>query len=122
MSVDYYYCEKCGESVYSEYQGHCGKCHKGLCTNCLINDTIQSRYAYDYYVLYDGSDEQIKKYSIKPDEYEIGDKIDDSGIDSKYCPYCSGDAYTDSDLLDIALKFMGITKDKIIELYKESNK
>lgn len=119
MGVDYYYCEKCGESVYSEYQGHCNKCHKGLCTNCLVNDTIKSRYTYDYSVLYDGSEEQIKKFRIKEGEYKLGDKIDDSGIDSKYCPFCSGNAYTDSDLLYTALRLLKMNKDEIINVFKQ---
>lgn len=123
MSVDFYSCDHCEESIYEEYVGHCSECGHSLCTNCLINDDINSRYAYDYGVKFDGSKEQKEKYgvySIDEDKYgyKIGDILDDVGIDSKYCPFCSGGEIHNDELLNFALNLLNRTKDELKEMYK----
>ena len=49
--------------------------------------------------------------------YEIGDPLDDVGIDSKYCPFCNGNKVSDNDLLYYALKIIGKTKDELREQF-----
>jgi hypothetical protein len=109
MSVDYYQCDKCEESVYSEEKGECGGytrgCGKTLCTSCLVNDDLDERYAYYYGIKFDASQEQMEEFKIKDiNSYKLGDIIDDSGIDPKYCPYCSGKEVHDDDVLNFLLK------------------
>lgn len=127
MSVDFYSCDCCGESRYEEYVGQCSKCGHSLCTSCLINNDIDSRYAYEYNVKFDGSQEQKEYYGIysKEDDeygYDIGEIIDDVGIDSKYCPFCSGDEIHNDDLLEFALKLLNTDRDVLIVRYKDANK
>lgn len=124
MSVDYYSCDCCRESVYEEYVGHCSECGHSLCTDCLINNNIKSNYACDYKVKFDGTKEQKEKYGIESIEedpkygYKIGEAIDDVGIDSKYCPFCSGEEIHNDDLLNFALIKLKISKDELINEYK----
>jgi hypothetical protein len=118
MSVDYYTCDCCGESIYEEYIGTCNKCGHRLCTDCLVNDDIRSSYAYDYGVKYDGTEEQRKEFGIdNPSDYKIGDIIDAAGINSKYCPYCNGKKIADSDLLEYLIKKYNLNKDDLKKEY-----
>lgn len=120
MSVDFYACLCCGESRYSEYVGHCTSCGKRICTNCVVNDDVESEYANDYGVVYDGSDEQKAEYELEDGWFEEGDIIDDTSIQPKYCPFCDGSEVDDSDLLEFALKQLGKTKDELIQTYLET--
>ena len=122
MSVDFYECDCCEESRYEEYVGRCSKCGHSLCTNCLINNDIDSPYAHDYQVECDGTPEQREEYDFDEGDYEIGDVIDDSGIDSTYCPFCSGTEIHNDELLKFALSKLGIDKDTLIEDYKKNIK
>lgn len=118
MSVDFKHCESCGESRYEESVGYCEKCGNSLCVYCLINDDINSNCAYDYQVKFDGTKEQMDKYGFDESYgYEIGDSLDDVGIDSKYCPFCNGNKASDNDLLYYALKIIGKTKDELREQF-----
>ncbi len=120
MSVDLYECDCCEESRYDEYTGTCNKCGHRLCTDCLINNDIESNFAYDYEVKCDGTKEQAEEYGFKVGDYEIGDIIDDSGIDSKYCPFCSGGEVHDEDLLNYLLERYALSKEKVIQEYKDN--
>lgn len=125
MSVDYYTCKCCGESRYEEYVGSCSKCGKSIGTCCVVNDDIDSNYAYEYNVKFDGSKEQKEKYGIKSKEdseygYEIGDIIDDVGIDPKYCPFCNNKEIDNDDLLDYLLSKYNINKDDLVKEYIKS--
>ena len=101
MSVDFYSCKCCGDSVYEEFIASCIKCNNRLCTNCLINkDGKTSRYYYQYGYIFDPNNEELIKelvnegFELKDnngdDYYKEGDLIDDSAIIPKHCPYCSG--------------------------------
>jgi len=104
----------CGESLYEEYVGHCNKCHNSLCTHCLVNKDINVLYAHKYGYKFNSNDpELMRKYEnegytlYKPDGesyYKDGDIIDDSGIDSKYCPFCSGEKIDNDALLKHIIK------------------
>lgn len=118
MSVDFYECDCCEESRYEEYVGHCNKCGHSLCTYCLVDNDIESRYAYHYGVKCDGTPEQAEEYGFNVGDYEIDEIIDDTGIDSKYCPFCSGDEVHDEDLLKYLIKKYDIEKDDLIKEYK----
>jgi hypothetical protein len=123
MGVDYYHCEVCGESRYEEYVGNCNKCGNSLCTSCLINKDFNDRYAHHYGYKFDSlNPELMKKYqdegyclydSDGTPYYEDGEIISDSGIDSKYCPFCSGEK------IDEALLFKHIVKKYNIDINKE---
>lgn len=121
MSVEFYECDCCEESRYEEYVGHCSKCGHSLCSWCLIDkDGIDSRYANDYGVKCDGTKEQADEYGFDIGDYKVGDVIDDSGIDSKHCPFCSGNKVHDEDLLEYLLSRYGLSKDKVIQEYKDN--
>ena len=126
MSVDFYSCDSCGDSAYEEYVGHCSKCGHSLCTNCLINKgEIDSRFAGHYNVKFDGSEYQKEEYGAESKDdneygYEIGDIIDDTGIDSKYCPFCNGEEVHNDDLLEFAIWKLDVTKDQLTEEYHKS--
>lgn len=125
MSVNFYACDCCGESRYEEYVGECSKCGHRLCTACLINNDIDSRYAHNYGVKFDGSQEQKDLYGVESKEesqygYEIGDILDDVGIDSRYCPFCNGKKVHDDDLLDYLLSKLNITKEDLIKEYNQN--
>jgi len=103
MSVDFYGCESCGDSRYEEYVGACNGCHNSLCTNCLVDNDYEgkdSNYAHVYGYRFDSKNEVLMKryeeegFTLYQDDgtagYNEGDIIDDSGIDRKYCPFCSG--------------------------------
>ena len=52
--------------------------------------------------------------------YEDDDIIDDSGIDSKYCPYCSGSAYTEKDLLNFILNKFNMSEKELVKEFKKT--
>lgn len=113
MGVSYYACKCCGESRYEEYVGDCVGCGKSIGTCCVVNDDIESEYAYQYGERYDGSAEQKAEYDIGDDWEEkgwvtVGEVIDDSAIQPKYCPFCSGEEIAKEDVFDYLLKKLGI--------------
>lgn len=125
MSVDFKACDCCEESRYEEHVGRCSKCGHSLCTNCLINDDIDSSYAHDYGIRFDGSNEQKEEYGVESKEesdygYEIGEILDDVGIDSKYCPFCGGEEIHNDDLLGYLLSKLNIGKEDLIKEYNEN--
>ena len=122
MSVDYYSCNCCGKGVYEEYVGKCSKCGHSLCTNCLINDDINSSYAGNYSITCDGTKQQADEIGFDLDDYAIGETIEDSGIDSKYCPFCSGKEIHNDDLLEYLLNKFNLSKDVLIQEYNKLKK
>ena len=132
MSVSYYACRMCGTSVYEEYFGYCNNCNKGLCTDCLINNDLESEYSYEYGYRMDSQNiELMKKYEKEGYElykekgqphYKNGEIIDDSGIDSNFCPFCSGESYTDDDLLEYLLSTLKLNKEAVAKEFLESKK
>lgn len=122
MSVDFYSCDYCEDSIYKEYVGHCADCGHSICTNCLVNDDVNSRYEYDYRVKCDGTEEQAEEYGFELSDYKIGKVIEDSGIDPKYCPFCNGKKVHNDDLLEFILKKYKLNKDEEIKAYKKSKK
>jgi hypothetical protein len=130
MSVDFKACSKCGESLYDEFVGTCGGecgtkgCYQSLCTHCLVNDEkIDSSYAYEYGTRFDGTPEQIKELGLEGYSYKIGDLIDDTGIDPKYCPYCSGEEVHGDEILGFLLNLhKDLTKEDIKSMILEERK
>ncbi|HBJ1650879.1 TPA: hypothetical protein LA460_000098 [Clostridium botulinum] len=123
MSVDYYSCECCGDSRYEEYVGECNQCGHSLCTYCLVNDDdIHSSYSYDYGVKCDGTKEQAEEYGYTYEDYKkyykIGDILDGTGIDSKYCPFCNGDEINNDDLLEFIIDKYKLDKEVEIKEFK----
>jgi hypothetical protein len=118
MSVDFYSCDCCGESRYEECVHHCDKCQHSLCTYCLVNDDINDQYTHQYCIRYDGSDEMKKEYGID-DEWiekgwvEVGGIIDDTGIDPKYCPFCTGEKVAKEDVFDYLIKKLGLDYEEL---------
>jgi len=122
MSVDYYSCDCCEESVYEEFVKHCEKCGHNICTECVVNDDIDSEYASKYRVKFDGSEEQKDEYGITQEDIEkgyfkIGEPITDTGIDPKYCPFCNGEMIHNDDLLDYLLTKYNLSKDEVKKEY-----
>jgi len=122
MSVDYYSCDCCEESVYEEFVKHCEKCGHNICTECVVNDDIDSEYASRYRIKFDGSDEQKEEYGITQENidngyFKIGEPIQDTVIDPKYCPFCNCEMIHNDDLLDYLLNKYNLSKDKIKREY-----
>lgn len=128
MSVDFYACKCCGESRYEEYVGSCNKCGASIGTCCVVNDDVKSKYAYSYGYRFDPDNielmNQYKRegFELYGDEgdpyYEDGDVIDDSGIDSKYCPFCSGESINKELLFDFIVSKFKIDINKEWKLFK----
>ncbi|KQL18813.1 hypothetical protein [Cytobacillus solani] len=124
MGVSYYACKCCGESRYEEYVGSCTTCGKTLGTCCVVNDDIGSDYAYEYGVIYDGSEAQKNEYGIEEDWEEkgwvtIGEVIDDTSIQPKYCPFCTGEEIAQEDILAYLLKQIGKTHTEVEREYRD---
>lgn len=122
MSVDYYSCDCCEESVYEEFVRHCEKCGHRICTNCVVNDDINSEYASRYRIKFDGSEEQKEEYGITDEEIEkgyfkIGEPLDDTGIDPKYCPFCNGESIHNDDLLSFLLNKYNLSMEEVRNEY-----
>jgi hypothetical protein len=121
MGVDFYACDCCGESLYEEYVGHCSSCGHRIGTCCVVNDDINSRFAYHYEVRFDGSQEMVEEYGL--DEHiengwiNVGDVIDDVGIDPKYCPFCQGTEVAKEDVLEYLLEKYGLDYEEVKREY-----
>ncbi len=132
MGVDFYSCKSCGESKYEEYIGNCTNCGVSLCTNCLVNDDINDRFAHSYGFEYDPENPSLmQKYadegwSIYDEKgkpyYNEGDIIDDSAIQPKYCPFCSGKEINKEKLFDFIVNKHNIDINKEWEEYKALEK
>lgn len=61
MGVDFYHCKSCEESRYEEYIDHCNKCGNYICTACVINDDLDSKYAYHYGYKFDSKNLELMK-------------------------------------------------------------
>lgn len=129
MGVSFYACECCGESRYEEYVGVCFSCDASLCTSCLVNDDVNDNFAYSYGYKFDSQNpELMKKYegegfSLYDEDgepyYKDGDIIDDSNIQEKYCPYCSGDVINESAFLAYIIKKFNINEELEKTLFKK---
>jgi len=128
MSVDFYHCDKCKRSVYEEYVGECNKCHSSLCTDCLVNNDVKYEYAHKYGYRFDsGNPELMSQYEKEgfslyrqdgSPRYDDGDVIDDSMIDSKYCPFCSGESINKELLFDFIVTKFKVDVNKEWKLFK----
>ena len=129
MGVDYYHCTACDESLYEEYVGWCQGCGNGLCTDCLVDKEIESRYAYQHGLYFNSEKPELMKeyeamgYTLYKDNgepyYENEDVIDDSGIAAKFCPYCTGKQVNREAVLEYLLKKHDV---KIEDVWGEMNK
>ncbi|MEH6848161.1 hypothetical protein [Bacillus thuringiensis] len=127
MGVEYHSCDKCSEARYEEYVGRCTSCYASLCTHCVVNDDIDSIYASQYGVIFDGSEEQRKEYDIKDEHiekgwYVIGEKIDDSSIAPQYCPYCQCTAIDESRFVKFLVAHIGKPKEELETMYLEEKR
>lgn len=132
MSVDFYACKCCGESIYEEYIGECNKCGESIGTCCIVNDDIKSKYANDYGYRFDSDNVELMNryknegFDLYNDNgepyYEDDDIIDDSGIDSKYCPFCSGKIINKEQLFDFIVDKFKIDIDEEWNLFKNKTK
>lgn len=94
MSVDYYVCDNCNTSRYSENARDCESCGRTVCDDCAIGN---------------------------PNFYH--DHMNENGeLQQEYCPFCSGDNFTEADLLYAALEKLGMTRDELEKELKERNK
>lgn len=129
MGVDYRHCEVCNESLYDEFVGSCTSCGNNLCTSCVVNDDVDSRFAHHYGMRFDSNNEEMVKelladgYITKDEngEYDLaeGELIDDSAILPKYCPFCQGDVIDNDAILKYLLKKYNLTAKKV---WKEMKK
>ncbi|MEG2787485.1 MAG: hypothetical protein RR942_06645 [Romboutsia sp.] len=118
MSVDYYSCDSCGDTYCDcGYYVRC-ECGKGWCSDdcasddgyigesCKLGLNIEQQY------LEDDSSKCIRE------EDEDG-YIHCFGCDNytpESCKYCRNEDYSDSELLDIAMKHIGCNRQFLIDL------
>ena len=129
MGVDFKHCNYCDDSLYGEYVDSCIKCGNRLCTNCLINKDFESRFAYHYGYKFDSTNEALLKqleaegFHIKNYDgtlsYKDGEIVEDSGIQSKYCPYCSGKAIDRESVLEYLLTKYKLDINKVWKQIKD---
>lgn len=91
MSVDYYSCSCCKESIYEEDIAHCEECGERICNSCLVN--LENVDWSNFYSWHD-PDGQIFK---------------------QHCPLCSGDTVSNKQRID---KLLVMSKISLIELDK----
>jgi len=133
MSVDFYGCESCGNSRYEEYVAACNKCYNDLCVSCLVDKNtieVDSDFAYVYGYRFDSKNPELMEryksegfYLYNEDgttDYEDGEIIGDSGIDSKYCPFCAGNKIDKVEVLGYLLGKCGLSLDEAWEEMKKS--
>lgn len=116
MSVDFYSCDCCGESRYEEYVGWCTSCGHKICTRCVVNDNVESDFACEYGIRFNGTDAMKEEFGLS-DDFEIDEVIDDTSITPMYCPFCSGNQVTEGDLLDFMLNKFNISLEDITKEY-----
>ncbi|MHB8871720.1 MAG: hypothetical protein ACYC5G_04670 [Candidatus Doudnabacteria bacterium] len=95
----------------------------------MVNDDVKSDYAYEYgYRFVPDNVELMNKYKAEgfvlyrdngDAIYEDGDVIDDSNIDSKYCPFCSGEQINKELLFDFIVDKFKIDIGKEWKLFKQ---
>ena len=93
MGVDFFPCDDCGESICD-----CGsywRCQEG-CGARLCDDCA--------------------------DKHKVWDDLDDDGNEINPCPYCKREAATDSQLLQFALKKLGVTQEALLKEYQAEGK
>jgi hypothetical protein len=132
MGVDFYCCSSCKQSRYEEYVESCTGCGKRLCTSCLVNDDVNSRFAHHYGVKFDSNNKELVdeliSYGMETDEdgkitgYHEGELIDDSAIDPKYCPYCQDKEVDNDAVLKYLLEKYNLTAKKVWKEMKKLNK
>jgi hypothetical protein len=74
---------------------------------------VKSQYAYKYGIICDGTDAQLKELGLEGYDYCLDDLIDDTAIDPKYCPYCSGEKVSEREMLNCLLKSSGATEEAL---------
>jgi len=111
MSVDFFDCTVCGESVCT-----CGDFERCECGRkwCSLE------CAYE-----DGFKENACKNGYE-DSDDCGSGLDcwdcDNNQEEKSCKYCREEDFKDSILLEYALKGLEVTRQELIEMYKLENK
>jgi hypothetical protein len=100
MSVKNYDCEACGENgVYDEYILACNNCWNRICYRC---STVKSK-----------------------DAPFMGEDISDEDgcLESRYCPFCSGEKVTDGQRVSYLLELSGKTVEEVdSEIIKQREK
>ena len=115
MSVDYYGCDYCGESVYEYFVHECSKCGWNICENCFNKDKETPPFIYNKE---DVTEEQYKYLCDKYGKNIIDNNVIDwEGLNPEYCPFCSGNKVHDNDLLHFALSLLSTTKEQLTKDY-----
>jgi hypothetical protein len=74
----------------------------------LINKDHKSEWAHQYGISFDSNKPELMKEIIgevwADCGYEEGEMIDDTAIDPKYCPFCSGEKVDNERVLDYLLE------------------
>jgi len=79
MPVDHYDCDNCDRSgVYEKCIASCEKCGNMLCSNCIT--------------------------AKLPDHPYIDEVTIEGEVESKHCPFCSGDSVSDSQRVEFLLE------------------
>lgn len=93
MSVEYYDCSCCGNNgVYEEYISYCDNCGEFVCSDCVINAPDDLDYPF------------------------IGQLVSSQGgLDSKYCPFCSGKAVSHKQIIEHLLNKYNLSEEEVVQ-------
>lgn len=100
MSVEFHQCAACGKSLYEEEVGICEGCEQFICCYCLV--AVPKGVA--------------DKYGLDPR------LVNDEGIHSKHCPFCTGKKVSRGQLLDWLLSSRGLTREQAEREYLKVKK
>ena len=106
MSVDFFDCDVCGESVCECGDFESCECGKKWCSlECAEEDKFIGEHC---------------KLGYDTEDNECDDKCwNCENMLEKSCKYCREDDFEDSELLEFALKSLGTKRETLIYLYKK---
>jgi hypothetical protein len=114
MSVDFYNCDCCNESVYEEDVHTCANCQQNVCITCAIEQDDG-----DYFTTlcqfdrdenpddYKKNLKEIKKYGLD-EEY-----MDEDMFNPKFCPFCNKKEVGDQQIINYLLKKTNMTLEEV---------
>jgi hypothetical protein len=124
MSVDYYSCERCGDTFpdcgyYTTCSEDKGGCGRTWCSDeCADEDGHIPQYCKLDKEIEDGYCDSEECEFAKKDDYGLSCEECSNYVEES-CSYCRNEAFEDGELLEYALQGLKMSKQELIECLKE---
>lgn len=93
MSVECYDCDCCGKNgIYEECINYCSKCGELICADCVVNPPDDFDYPFMAML-----------------------EVHEGGLDSKYCPFCSGKAVSHKQIIEHLLNKYNLSEEEVVQ-------